>query len=908
MSFTEIISSNKLNFLKYNSLKFERFQELFPNKNVARIINSIPLLLSVNDKKIPGFVEGDVPYGIMNYEPDAESVKFLQGRFRTRSFKYEYKAPVIRLLAVMGSIGTIAYNKKSDFDYWICVYRKSIKPAQFEKFEKKISLITKWVNDESRVEVNFFINDIDNIKINKFADTESESLGSTLGSLLKDEFFRSSIIICGLTPFWWVIPRFIGDSEYARLYDSLTDEMKENEYIDLGNLFDISREEFLGAVLFQIIKSLGNPFKSIIKIGVLEKYLFESEYSPLLSHKIKTKILRGVFDNDILDSYIQMFEEVYQYYSTAGRDANLLNILRENLYLKINPHLSKYIVIRESKNLPYNVRVMFKYVGEWKWPMEKIRELDNFNNWDYSRVMLFWNGVKKFILSSYQKIAKELPNLNIKEKISDTDFQILSRKIQTHFSVRENKIDQYITFKDTPYESVIYIEPVSLGTRETEWKYIKNATNDKDEITQVVVKAETSMVKLLAWLSINRIFDPKFSRVKIKSGYQRLDQNHVLNMLTAIWELFSDDNMALNNEFYQKPAFSLVNLIIINSNTENQNEIKSIHHIYHTSWGESFIDEYDSGQELMSMLRRILEDGIKTGKSFSRFMAVVYNQQGGRYFRSIEKLFQNSYGFIVHEGGNSCLSMIARQDESYYCITRDDKNGIEINSYKYFIQLLTYQSLKPKIEMKFRFYGEDEQLVLMDYIISRGKKNHITIVYEEKGGYIFLYLINERGNLFTYARPSGLKEKALASLYTFSRNSIGQLNSFRYFPDINSTIPVFRVYRDRDGEITSDYETDIIEKSILGRNINQNALDVEISSFMTNENFYRIIFSNDKSTELLPLNRIGDTLKTYEELAAGTFIRKIKFSDYKRGYFSGGTNQFFLEKYRLELIMDRLNK
>jgi adenylate cyclase class 1 len=116
-------------------------------------------------------------------------------------------------------------------------------------------------------------------------------------------------------------------------------EIRDTQYIDLGNLYSITKEDFLGAALFQLIKALGNPVKSIIKIGVLEKYLFGKDGSYLLSQKIKLAIHRGDLDNRILDSYILMFEEVYEYYSQTLEDKELLKILRQNLYLKINPQL-----------------------------------------------------------------------------------------------------------------------------------------------------------------------------------------------------------------------------------------------------------------------------------------------------------------------------------------------------------------------------------------------------------------------------------------------------------------------------------------------------------------------------------------------------------------------------------------
>lgn len=250
MSILEKITGNHQHFLDYNRLKYERFQQLITNNTVRKIINSIPFLLCVNEKKLPGYVEGDVPCGIANYETDEDTKKFLQGKFHLHTITIKKSKPFIEMLAVMGSVGTIAYSKKSDFDYWVCVDKQSVSKSMLDNFQKKIEEIQKWAIKEMELEVHLFVNDIESIKNDIFAEDEDEAFGSTVGAVLKDEFFRSSIIIAGKTPFWWVLPRFVRDSDYEKLYHEIPEDMK-NKFIDLGNLYEISKTDFLGAALFR---------------------------------------------------------------------------------------------------------------------------------------------------------------------------------------------------------------------------------------------------------------------------------------------------------------------------------------------------------------------------------------------------------------------------------------------------------------------------------------------------------------------------------------------------------------------------------------------------------------------------------------------------------------------------------
>ena len=553
MSFLTTIERNRQNFLRFNEKKYERFQQLISNTNVKKVINAIPLMLSVNDPKIPGYVEGKVPMGIAHYTPDRDTVKYAESRFHKTSLQLAQTVPFIEMLAVMGSVGTIAYNKQSDFDYWVCVDKKNVKKEELDNFQKKIDGIQSWAMSEADIEVHLFINDISSLKNNIYAEDEDEAFGSTIGATLKDEFYRSSIIIAGKIPFWWVVPR-IGDNEYETLYEQLPGEVREDQFIDLGNLFSITKEDFLGAALFQLIKALGNPFKSILKIGILEKYLFGSEGAYLLSQKIKLSIHRGDFDNKILDSYILMFEEVYAYYDQILEDRELLKILRQNLYLKINPQLTKYAGMKNSRNLPYKVTAMSKYILDWKWNAAEVKELDNFDNWDYRKIMQFWNQVKKFMLLCYQKIAKELPSLNLAQHISESDFKLLSRKIKTNFSSDEEEIDNYVTFKDTPYESILYVEPINSGIKDVEWRLYKKDTSSKDAFQSTTLKTDTNIVKLLSWTAPEPDFRSTFSRLQIQSGYTRMNQNLILELCTEISNLFNKKDIPVKKRVLSEPG------------------------------------------------------------------------------------------------------------------------------------------------------------------------------------------------------------------------------------------------------------------------------------------------------------------------------------------------------------------
>jgi len=911
MSFLETIKKNREFFLRFNQAKFKRFQHLIistaANANVQKVINLIPLLLSINDKKIPGYIEGVVPFGIINYTPGDEVRKYAQIRFNVNEIEKPDK-PFIEMLAVMGSIGTIAYTKKSDFDYWVCIDRRGIPLVQLENFQKKIDSIQNWVMNEINIETHLFINDINNIKNNIFAEDEDEAFGSTTGAVLKDEFFRSSIIIAGKIPFWWVVPKFIRDSEYEKLFNQLPEENKSLEFVDLGNLYEISKEDFMGAALFQLIKSLGNPFKSIIKIGVLEKYLFGPQDTPLLSQKVKSKILRNDITNNIIDSYVLMFEEVYNYYNSSVPDKGLLKILRQNLYLKIDSQLSKYTGIKDSKKLPYKVQVMFRYAKEWGWTLNEIQDLDNFDNWDYNKIMNFWNSVKRFMLLSYQKISGELPSLNLKDKISETDFKLLSRKIKSHFSSGGNKIDNYVTFKDTPYESLLYIEPINKGVDEHEWNLYKRDTRSKDKFESTILKTEPCLVKLLGWVSINNIFNPKFSRIKIKSGYVHINQNVVIDLLNMISDQFSG-NVHIKNEYFLNPVFNLSNMVIINFNIEKTDIIQTIHHIYQTSWGESFIDKYESEKDLINILTRILNDGIRAKKDFKDYCVIISPEPFKKHYKDIESLFKIAYDFIVDADSELSLRMLTRIGGSLTAINRIGME-VSIKAESNLLKTLATFTLTPVKNVRYNFFGDDSRLSVLNDVYISGKDDSISFVYEEKGDYIFIYIKNEQGNLFTFLKLMSKREEALTNMFVFCKNVINNISKNDNTPDITDSVLIKKLNIDRFGKHSFEDESRIIEEIYLTKYKTKGSISVSVSGYGKDDTGYSLRFPDNSITDFMSLSQVAEKVRLLKNsgMILNNFISHIAFLNIDESALNAGSTLYFHEKYRLELIMDKALK
>ncbi len=600
-----------------------------------------------------------------------------------------------------------------------------------------------------------------------------------------------------------------------------------------------------------------------------------------------------------------MFEEVYKYYEGTLKDPPLLKSLRQNLYLKINPQLSKYFGMKTSQNLPYKVLVMFKYVREWGWTASEIRELDDFENWDYTKLISFWNLVKKFMLLSYQKISITLPKMDLRAKISDSDFKLLSRKIRTHFSSEPDKIDQYVTFKDTPSEAILYIEPTNKSIDDHDWSLTRRNTSETDKFVSTVLRTEQSLVKLVSWTAINQIYSPTGSRLKIQSGYTRINQNLVTEFMNRIHHLFLENSPPLQNEFFLRPSFIMTSMIIINFGMEKADTIKTVHHLYRTSWGESFLREYHDENELVRLLGITLKDGLVLGRSYDRCCAVITPEPFKKIYKDVEVAFKEAYDFIVLSKPKKSLRLMTELAGQFVTITRDgDVLGIHADPDA--VKMLTKVSLKPKPDILNRFAGSSGRFPLLSALYEKRHNNAITVVYEETGDLSVLYVLNERGNLFAFYKPAKAKEDALICLIAFARNVLAHINDGKVLPVINRKIPVYRLAVDRYGKFTFEDETLQWEGIYLAKYGKKKSLLVVIRKDGDADPLYSIGLDNDRMYPYAALASIPRNVKSLEGLGSAVLlVSDIQFPGQTRNDMLMGSSPYFLEKYRLELVIDR---
>ena len=274
----KVLSQNRRVFLSYNSFRKKLFSERAP-KDSGSILYLLPWLLSINEPACPGFVKDlKRPFRVYNIEYDKE-IKQREPEFKkifgiTRGgtlLKPTQQVHLIQGIYTIGSAGTVSQNGSSDCDIWVCFDKKEYDKTAWMHLNQKINLIKGWMDNHLQLPVYFFICDINAVKEGRFGSVDEESSGSTQQNVLKEEFYRTFILIGGKIPIWWLVFSKTVQLDYEKaLMASSLDSFWEYDLIDLGNIENIKSSEYFGAALWQFHKFLTSPLKSIIKMVLLK--------------------------------------------------------------------------------------------------------------------------------------------------------------------------------------------------------------------------------------------------------------------------------------------------------------------------------------------------------------------------------------------------------------------------------------------------------------------------------------------------------------------------------------------------------------------------------------------------------------------------------------------------------------
>ncbi|MBF0233227.1 MAG: class I adenylate cyclase [Desulfamplus sp.] len=646
--FTELIQQGKNMFVIKNRYAIIRAFDLFQPEQ-ADLFELIPLLLHENidlytpssrssalaklveldgtvrlDGKPAGIQNYDIPHGIAGYLPNSETEKICRKYFDKRYLHkdgmifIERPFCYIEALFTIGSIGSIAHTMGSDIDYWVCIREDLFDADKLNIFRKKLNAIEVWAQNEFKTEIHFFIVDIEKARKSDFGNSDSESSGSAQGRLLKEEFYRTMIHIAGKLPFWATLPVDVCKNYYHDLFIRVCPNPIKGRFIDFGDIHDIPAGEYFGASVWQMFKYLKSPFKSVLKMGLIEKYIYEKESNRrLLCNEFKNEWMTPgmAFNLTKADPYYILLSSLVIYYKKISKKHPFAKFVQSCFFSKVNITDEK-----ELKKSAFGLKEILikKCMDEWGWKQEDVFIAGDFNNWPYEKIFSESVKIKQYMVQTYKQCRRvwvsSSPSFEKESFLTPRDRTVLGRKMIVQFSMDQKaKVESILLISKTGLSSGLSLEFKDDLKSNHNWLLMHKWRDKKRGVEKnELLKKAVSIEDVGAWLIHNKLY-VQDNYIKLLPNPTFVKSNDIKILFKAMHDFFANEikKEVSNDDLCSK---STIHAMFISLNFTAPRDSKTITEwsaIYRNSWGEMFCHLFTDSTGLRTsseVLDRIKKD------------------------------------------------------------------------------------------------------------------------------------------------------------------------------------------------------------------------------------------------------------------------------------------------------------
>lgn len=592
------------------------------------VLDLLPLVFHLNHPALPGYQDHDCPHGLVRYQPGAAALSAAQRL--ARSFRYRdagRRRADLEAMFLMGSPGSLGHSVASDLDIWLC-HRPDLPDTGIRCLERKAEKLSGWAAGLG-IELHVFVFSAADFRGGRpRAEVAGEDCGSAQHFLLLDEFYRTSIHLGGSYPLWWLIP-VDQEKEYNDLVAYLVRcrFIREDEYIDFGAVPAVPPEEFLGAGVWQLYKGIDSPWKSILKLLLLECYARDREHG-LLSRSFKAAVHGGETDPDCLDPYVLLYLRLERWLLAQGAPGRL-QLVRRALYLKAGLPLTRADATGEH----WRARLLRHLVDDWGWSAAEMALLDNRHQWRVDEVLALRRSVVSELTHSYRLLSRIARSHGGRAAISAADMNLLGRKLYAAFQRKAGKIEQVNPglAPTLAEENLAFLHGSALteGPSRDGWQLFRNLDNGSDTHWQGAIRRAGSLMELVLWSHCNGLLT-RATRLNVRGGTTGFVVRDVRELA-----LFLDLNLPpsgpVSRAALEGPNTPLRHLLLINVGLDPQasltgrglhklsgrhdslgfsggreNLVASVDQVTLNSWHEVSLQHYTAGDPLIQCLKNIL--------------------------------------------------------------------------------------------------------------------------------------------------------------------------------------------------------------------------------------------------------------------------------------------------------------
>ncbi len=587
-------------FGNYNVVRLERLIRRL-SEEARKIFESIPILLHLNHPGLPGFVDHPrTPHGIFLFSASGFRKRgrmHLGIETKTIQDVLMRNYPV-RGVYLAGSAGTHGQTAISDLNYWVLIDPEAVDEEQRELLQRKIDGIRAWALAEGGQALTFLVLDADRLRRNDFSGWAGTCAAISTGGPAKEEFYRTFILIAGQVPYWAVLPAGLNLQEYnrwvqgaARLWD---EDFMADDYVDLGPVGCLDREETAGALLSEIAGFRQDPVRSLIKASLLAHDAFLQEQQGLLCERVKQAFRETGSGSESPDPFLYVLERAIQFFESI-EDKDGLDLIKACLYLR----LSGYPGPPPEKN-DSNRDLLRRFRRRWAWSSDQGDRVGGYADWtEQNRLRL-----EDRILHKLWFLWSLLAQRGESRKACDSgpvSLQALQKRTEERLSRKPHQIpyaSAYLRAGRNPLSLHVALQKAPSGA---DCWAVYGRPNLGTQIEATSLFADPELVRVLGWIVLNGLYGEGRSTFAFLQPQNAVVTKRAERFLEELYRFFQRE--ASPDDLRTEAAWVRL-LVVLDIGVGGKPRLRpSARLLAGNSWGETFFFPVDLRQVENGLLR-----------------------------------------------------------------------------------------------------------------------------------------------------------------------------------------------------------------------------------------------------------------------------------------------------------------
>jgi adenylate cyclase class 1 len=575
----------KSSFSNYNVVRMREALRYLSGPKLELFIN-IPFYIHVNLKEFPGFIDSeDIAHGIYSFEQSGFYKEVLKQRLLKGNDLpiHQTKDPCVQGFYHIGSLGTFTQSAGSDFDYWVIIDKKKFSELRYYNLEKKLDQILKFSRETYDQEVTFFIMDQEDIKKNCYARFNDPETLTAPKVFLKEEFYRTFLMIAGKIPFWTILPSQCDTKTYAALVKSISSisnlSSVSKGFIDLGPVEKPGPQDMLKGLLWHVCKARFDPVKALIKASMIFSTGFDQGNPGLLCDEIKARYAKVGIDDYHADPYKVLFDRIIKFHQKQCPKG--LNLIKNAVFFRLCGYPKVCVPEMGSPKR----QLLDWYIRNWNLSPAQVSKLLSYTCWTEPEKLLLEKTIINRLAEMAQQVQQKYPQ-KTGEGIPDPEqrnFKILIHKNQERLNKANGKILECSTYLKRQKFQLFLLQQKRFGA----W-HLSCCLNPAPHPEKL--HEAPSLLGLLGWILENQLYDRSQSTMKIDVPLL-LFESHTLPVDPDKLYLALQPVKPLSDDIFEhSPSWSKLMIMLVYPNKKGENPLKRVEFLALNTWGELFLD------------------------------------------------------------------------------------------------------------------------------------------------------------------------------------------------------------------------------------------------------------------------------------------------------------------------------